>query len=127
MIGEKLRLIKGNSECLPSPDNTFDLVFCINVIYFWQNPSKHLQEIKRVLKPGGAFYAIFRTKESMQFMPFTQFGFTAYDEVEWIQQLTENNFSEINHILLQEPEVVFKESKISIQSHFITGKKESLL
>ncbi len=71
----KLILQLGSSDKLPFADNSFDKVFCINVVYFWDEPQKHLQEISRVLKPGGKFYATIRTKESMELMPFTKYGF----------------------------------------------------
>ena len=71
---ERLILQLGSSNNLPFADNSFDKVFCINVLYFWDEPQKHLQEISRVLKPGGKFYATIRTKESMELMPFTKYG-----------------------------------------------------
>lgn len=83
----KLKLQLGNSDKLPFPDNSFDKIFCINVIYFWNEPQKHLQEIHRVLKPGGRFYATVRTKESMLKMPFTKYGFSFYDTENWKMQL----------------------------------------
>ena len=67
----KLQIHEGASNCTPFPDNSFDKVFCINVLYFWDNPEEHLREVLRVLKPGGRFYPIIRSKESMLTMPFT--------------------------------------------------------
>ena len=59
----KLDLQLGSSDNLPFSDNSFDKVFCINVIYFWDDPQKHLNEIYRVLKPEGIFFAAIRTKK----------------------------------------------------------------
>jgi SAM-dependent methyltransferase len=58
----------------------FDRIFCINVIYFWDDPAAHLREVRRVLKPGGTFTAVFRTRAAMVKMPFTQFGFAMYEQ-----------------------------------------------
>lgn len=48
-------LKQGTVESLPYADNTFDLVFCIEVIYHnWvRDKAKALAEFNRVLKPGG--------------------------------------------------------------------------
>ncbi|WP_315743659.1 MULTISPECIES: class I SAM-dependent methyltransferase [unclassified Bradyrhizobium] len=42
-----------SAETLPFPDQTFDKVFAVNVIYFWPRPLRALSEIRRVLRPDG--------------------------------------------------------------------------
>jgi ubiquinone/menaquinone biosynthesis C-methylase UbiE len=42
-----------SAEALPFADASFDKVFAVNVIYFWQHPVRALAEIRRVLRPGG--------------------------------------------------------------------------
>lgn len=71
----QLHLQLGNSEKLPFKSEFFDQVFCLNVIYFWPKPFTHLQEIRRVLKPGARFYVRIRPKEVMEAFPFTAHGF----------------------------------------------------
>lgn len=85
-----LTLQLGSSDKIPFADNSFDKVFCINVIYFWERPAAHLKEIYRVLKPGGKFYTSIRTKETMAQMPFTNYGFNIYTQEEWINILESN-------------------------------------
>ena len=41
------------AESIPLPDNTFDRVFCLFSFRDFQNKRKGLEEILRVLKPGG--------------------------------------------------------------------------
>lgn len=119
----RLRICKGESCDLPFADNTYDIVFCINVIYFWETPQRHLKEILRVLKPSGVFYAIFRTKESMQLMPFTRYGFNSYTESEW-QELTETSgFQAVTAQIIKEPDVQLKEKTLKIESWCIAGRK----
>lgn len=91
----KLDLLVGNSDSIPFPDSTFDKVLCVNVIYFWDQPTDHLIEVNRVLKPGGEFYSCFRTRTAMSTFPFTKFGFILYEELEWRKILTDNNFTQI--------------------------------
>lgn len=119
----KLVLLKGESSRIQFPDNSFDTVFCINVIYFWQNPEQNLKEILRVLKPSGVFYAIFRTEDSMQLMPFTKYGFRSYREKDWKQIMDEAGFTFTKPTLIKEPDVIFKNSILRIESWCFTGTK----
>lgn len=49
------------AEALPFPDASFDRVLCVHVVYFWPDIGTALQEILRVLKPGGRLVLLFRT------------------------------------------------------------------
>jgi SAM-dependent methyltransferase len=42
-----------SAEAIPCPDQSFDRVFAVNVIYFWPDPVRALLEMRRVLRPGG--------------------------------------------------------------------------
>lgn len=64
---------------LPFPDSSFDRIFTVNTIYFWDNASAQAEELIRVLKPGGCFIATFGSRDFMQGLPFTQYGFELYD------------------------------------------------
>lgn len=89
----KLNLQLGSSDNLPFPNDSFDKVFCINVIYFWDQPEKHLSEVNRVLKPNGEFFAAIRSKETFSHLPAADYGFTLYDEAEWRTVLEQNHFT----------------------------------
>ena len=43
---------------LPFPDSTFDLVTAVETQYYWPDLLKDMQEILRVLKPGGTLLVI---------------------------------------------------------------------
>lgn len=43
---------------LPFPDNQFDLITAVETHYYWPDLVKDLQEIRRVLKPGGTLLLI---------------------------------------------------------------------
>lgn len=64
---------------LPFENGSFDAVFTINTIYFWEQPQLLLNEIARVLKPGGKLFLTFAEASFMRQLPFVQYGFTLYD------------------------------------------------
>ncbi|MHC0443676.1 class I SAM-dependent methyltransferase, partial [Flavobacterium sp. 3-210] len=57
-------LYDGNK--IPFEDETFDKVFTVNTIYFWQKPEDLLSEIYRVLKPNGNFCLTFAEEDFMK-------------------------------------------------------------
>jgi ubiquinone/menaquinone biosynthesis C-methylase UbiE len=69
-------LYDGNK--IPFEDESFDKIFTVNTIYFWQEPQKLLLEIYRVLKPNGNFCLTFAEEDFMKKLPFTQFEFELY-------------------------------------------------
>jgi ubiquinone/menaquinone biosynthesis C-methylase UbiE len=56
--GTKIKLLIGDAQDLPFGDNVFDAVTSLDVIEHLDSPDKHLQEIKRVLKPQGKAYIV---------------------------------------------------------------------
>jgi ubiquinone/menaquinone biosynthesis C-methylase UbiE len=58
----------GNVEEIPFPEQSLDLVVSTGSLHHWTDPLKVLNEIDRVLKPGGAFY-IFDLRRDMA-LPF---------------------------------------------------------
>ena len=99
----KARFHLVEADKLPFEDASFDKTFCVNVIYFWQQPGNELAEIRRVLKRGGKFIIGIRPKHAMQKMPFTKYGFTMYSKDELTALLEANSFRVINVIEKQEP------------------------
>ncbi len=123
IANKKLNLHCGSSDALPFADNSFDKVFCVNVVYFWQKPENHLKEILRVLKPNGKFFAGIRTKETMQQMPFTQYGFAMYTPDEWEAIVKQNGFKNTSFIPNTENEVGFNDEEIVLHSACVWGEK----
>ncbi|MEL1255811.1 class I SAM-dependent methyltransferase [Flavobacterium sp. DGU38] len=79
-------LYDGNT--IPFEDESFNKIFTVNTIYFWQDPQKLLSEIYRVLKPNGNFCLTFAEESFMKILPFTQFEFELYS-TQKAQQLME--------------------------------------
>jgi ubiquinone/menaquinone biosynthesis C-methylase UbiE len=47
------KLVKANAESLPFSDSYFDAALCSEILEHTQNPDKVVQELSRVVKPGG--------------------------------------------------------------------------
>nr|WP_325194298.1 methyltransferase domain-containing protein [uncultured Oscillibacter sp.] len=54
-LGDRVKLIQGDSECLPFPDGSFDVVYCCDSFHHYPDPAAVLAEVGRVLVPGGVF------------------------------------------------------------------------
>ena len=54
----RVEIIHASVECLPFPDDYFDLVTAVETYYFWPDLISNLEEICRVLKPGGSVILI---------------------------------------------------------------------
>ncbi len=57
-LGMTVDLREGNAEHIDAPDNSFDAVVGTLVLCSVANPQQTLNEIRRVLKPGGRFVFI---------------------------------------------------------------------
>lgn len=114
----------GKSEDIPFPNSTFDKVFCNMVIYFWDQPDKHLREVHRVLKPEGMFYTGIRSRESMLVFPFVEHGFNLYEAEQWKGMLAENGFSVTNEKIAKDPKLDFEGDTLRLESRCIAASKK---
>lgn len=55
-LNERIHFLKGDINKLPFENQSFDVVFCINMVHWVDNPQQMLNEINRVLKPEGHLY-----------------------------------------------------------------------
>lgn len=119
----KLSLKFGNSDSMPFPDQTLDTVFCNMVVYFWDEPKKHLKEIRRVLKPRGQFYTGLRTHESMLLFPFVEHGFNLYSINEWNKNLDQNGFKIQATYKKIDPSLDLDSNELRLESCCIVAEK----
>jgi ubiquinone/menaquinone biosynthesis C-methylase UbiE len=64
----RVELRQTEAANLPFEDGTFDKAFSIHSIYFWPQPLKALQEIRRVLKPEGMLIMTIMPKAAMSLL-----------------------------------------------------------
>jgi len=89
----RVELRLGDAATLPFPDNRFDKVFGTNVVYFWKDPVATVQEIRRVMKPGGRLALYVISKEDIAEFKVTQTGvYHLYSGEELAALLTQAGF-----------------------------------
>lgn len=109
---------------LPFEDKTFDKIFTVNTVYFWEEPVVFLNEIHRVLKDNGTFVLTFGQRNFMEKLPFTQFDFILYNTDEMEQTVSKSNFKRMK-ISEKEEEVKSKTGNETITRNYtvLTIKK----
>ena len=92
-----LQLDCANVRNLPYAANQFTKIATVNTIYFWDDFSEAIKELKRVLDDNGVLVIAFGDKESMAKLKITHHGFSLYTPEE-IQKVLEAQGFKINHI-----------------------------
>ena len=69
-LSSLISLMKGDSEALPFPDNSFDAAIVAFGVRNFENPDKSMKEILRVINPGGVFIVLEFSKPAAT--PFKQ-------------------------------------------------------
>ena len=69
-----LSLVKGEAEDIPFPNGYFDVALLIRVAHHLQNFAVAIEEIQRVLKPGGYFILEFPNKIHLKGRLMSLFG-----------------------------------------------------
>jgi ubiquinone/menaquinone biosynthesis C-methylase UbiE len=93
-----LKLSLENIEKTAFAENTFDKIYTINTIYFWNNLEKSFAEIKRILKPNCLFFNVIYTEEYLDKIIYTKYNFKKYS-VKEMENITKNNGMEIKKIV----------------------------
>ena len=62
----RVRLSLGRFEDLAFPDASLDKILAVNVAYFWEDVSRVVREVRRVLKPGGRMAVYVTGKRDMR-------------------------------------------------------------
>lgn len=109
---------------LPFQDKTFDKIFTVNTVYFWEQPVDYLNEIYRVLKDNGTFVLTFGQREFMGKLPFTQFDFKLYSNSEMEDTVSKSHFKRMK-ISEREEQIKSKTSQETITRNYtiLTIKK----
>jgi arsenite methyltransferase len=93
-FGDKVQLAQGSVERLPYADAAFDKLFGVNVCYFWPDLSRALQELRRVLSPGGLLVLGIRPPETLQRLQFAEAGHRVWSATQYVEALTAAGFAQ---------------------------------
>lgn len=80
-FGERAILMHHAAESLPFPDDTFDLVTCLEALEFMMDPIAVLREQVRVLRPGGLLVLTNRQGLDARLMPGHTFAHDRFERL----------------------------------------------
>ena len=70
--------ITGNLRKIPLADNSIDVIICIQVLEHLPDPWKVIEELYRILKPGGKIFASCPQGEPQHQVPYDFYRYTIY-------------------------------------------------
>lgn len=91
----KLRIHCSDTVKIPLEDQSFDWIIGLNILYFWDPPGPHLEQLFRLLKPGGHLLFGYRPRNTVEHLPFTQENFTLYEPEELNLLISEYGFEKV--------------------------------
>lgn len=80
-FSDRLTFIYQGASHLPFQDDVFDAVTCIEALEFVPDPFQVLEELVRVLRPGGALLVTNRVGPDAKFLPGRAFDPNAFEEL----------------------------------------------
>ncbi|BDS09324.1 class I SAM-dependent methyltransferase [Aureispira anguillae] len=83
---------------IPFGAASFDRIFTVNTIYFWEQPLALLNELYRVLKPNGQCHITFAQKRFVEQLPFAKYKFELYDNNTVLKLIQQTSFRLIDII-----------------------------
>ena len=74
----RMRLFCQDAGAMTFEDRSFDKAYAINTVYFWKDLNGVMNEIGRVLRPGGLFVNALYTNETLSRLSHTKYGYNRY-------------------------------------------------
>lgn len=119
----QVRFITGTVNTVKLDDNSYNKIFTVNTLYFWDDPPQVLAELKRILKPGGQLIIAIRPKQQAEKYPFVKHGFTLYSKEELVQLLKDGGFANVTAVDHVEPEAEFQGKKVILENTIAVARK----
>lgn len=92
----RVDLRHGSAAMLPWAQATFDRVLAINVAYFFTAGGREMNEVQRVLRPGGLAVVYVTSRDSMKDWPFASSAtHRTYDETDLRALMHEAGFGKV--------------------------------
>lgn len=93
----KVQLQYGDFLETPIVSNDYDKIFCVNVVYFWDELKKPFEKIQSLLKKGGAFYIYMANKDTLIEKKAPDGVFNKYSLEQMVEALRLAGFAEVEH------------------------------
>lgn len=91
----KVQLQYGDFLKIAVIDNNYEKVFCLNVIYFWDELKSPFEKVLSLLKKGGAFHIYMADKSALKKAPDSVFNKYSLEQV--IEVLKSVGFESVEH------------------------------
>jgi ubiquinone/menaquinone biosynthesis C-methylase UbiE len=102
-----LQYIHGSADSIPSPDEHFDQVVCVESFYYYPNQEQALDEIYRVMAHQGRLYLVLRLYSDNpyadEFLSHLSIPAHVRSMAQYVAMLTEHGFREVQASRLPEP------------------------
>lgn len=92
LLDKQVFVQQGSANKLPYQNGQFDLVTAVETVYFWPDLPNCLQEVRRVLKPGGQFVIMVEVLDSDSKWTDMVKGMTAYPPEQLMKMLDDAGF-----------------------------------
>jgi SAM-dependent methyltransferase len=94
-----VRLFQGDFLEMHTRD-TYDRVFCVNVVYFWESLGVPFSKVFSMVNPGGEFLIYMDPKENLEKIKFLS-DFSKYSVEEVENSLKQAGFTSVSHKLIK--------------------------
>ncbi|MGH9568571.1 MAG: class I SAM-dependent methyltransferase [Candidatus Angelobacter sp.] len=95
-----IRYVWGSAENIPAPDDHFSKVLSVESFYYYADQAKALDELKRVMMPGGRLFILINLYKdnhySLRWMQELKVTVKARAPAEYVQLLLEHGFIEVD-------------------------------
>jgi len=75
--------------------NEYDKIFCLNVVYFWNELQEPFRKVLSLLKAGGAFHIYMANRDALKKAPDTVFNKYSIEQV--VEALKSVGFGNVEH------------------------------
>jgi len=79
----------------PIVNKEYDKIFCLNVVYFWNELDNPFKKVLSLLKTGGAFYIYMATRDTLKKAPNNVFN--KYSIEQLVEALESAGFTDVEH------------------------------
>ncbi|HJX84316.1 MAG TPA: class I SAM-dependent methyltransferase [Candidatus Angelobacter sp.] len=96
---KNVRYVWGSAESIPAPDNFFTKVLSVESFYYYADQGKALNEIRRVMAPGGGLFILINLYKdnhySLRWVGELKVAVQAHSEAEYIALLKHHGFTDV--------------------------------